>query len=266
MVKALEVRQRIARQREVLMGLVDELKREASYRGIERLVQLVIQALLDLGLMAISALGLRKPASYRDIATVLEEAGLLEHGDAHMLRLMAGLRNILVHAYAHVDKDMVLDASHKLVSDAPRIAGVMLEATKDVRDPRPSREVMELTERMAAKLREVLEGRVKAAFLFGGRAKGYVLRGDVDVAVFFGRPYDLYELGELVVDMADALGVDEGLIDILVLDHAPPELVLEALEGLPILPVKPLLAFELRLRALRELLDLREGLRLLGSH
>ena len=114
-------------------------------------------------------------------------------------------------------------------------------------------------ELLLAKLREVLEGRVKAAFLFGGRAKGYVLRGDVDVAVFFGRPYDLYELGELVVDMADALGVDESLIDLLVLDHAPPELVLEALEGLPILPAKPLLAFELRLRALRELLDTRRN-------
>ena len=32
-------------------------------------------------------------------------------------------------------------------------------------------------ELLLAKLREVLEGRVRAAFLFGGRAKGYVLRG-----------------------------------------------------------------------------------------
>jgi len=55
------------------MSLVDELRREAGHRGIEHLVQLVIQALLGLSLMAIAALGLRKPASYRDIAAVLEE-------------------------------------------------------------------------------------------------------------------------------------------------------------------------------------------------
>ena len=116
-------------------------------------------------------------------------------------------------------------------------------------------------ERLIAKLREVLEGRVRAAFLFGGRAKGYVLKGDIDIAVLFGRRYDLYELGALVVDIADALGVDEEKIDILVLDDAPPELVLKALDGLPILPVRPVLIFELRLAALRELLDIREGLR-----
>ena len=115
-----------------------------------------------------------------------------------------------------------------------------------------------------SKLREALRGRVKAAFLFGGRAKGYVLRGDVDVAVFFGRPYDLYELGELVVDLAEALGVGEELVNLTVLDSSPPELVLEALDGIPILVEDPALVFELRLRALREYLDLGEDLRALG--
>jgi len=37
-------------------------------------------------------------------------------------------------------------------------------------------------------LREVLKGKVKAAVLFGGRAKGYSLKGDYDIAVYFGRP------------------------------------------------------------------------------
>lgn len=35
--------------------LVKELEKERSYRGTERLVQLVIQALLDLALMVIAA-------------------------------------------------------------------------------------------------------------------------------------------------------------------------------------------------------------------
>ena len=124
-------------------------------------------------------------------------------------------------------------------------------------DPRPRPEE---AKNIVEKLRDVLEGRVKAAFLFGGVAGGYVLKGDIDIAVFFGRPYDMYELGALVVDIADALGVDEELIDLLVLDGAPPELVLEALDGLPILPGEPALVFELRSAAMREHLDLVEGM------
>jgi uncharacterized protein YutE (UPF0331/DUF86 family) len=40
------------------------LKMRGSYRGIERLVQLIIQALLDLGVMIISALGGKIPKAY----------------------------------------------------------------------------------------------------------------------------------------------------------------------------------------------------------
>jgi len=67
-----------------------------------------------------------------------------------------------------------------------------------------------------------------------------------------------------VVDLAEALGVGEELVDLLALDDSPPELVLEALEGIPILVEDPALVFELRLRAMMEYLDLREGMRAFG--
>jgi len=38
----------------------------------------------------------------------------------------------------------------------------------------------------------------------GGRARGYALRGDYDVAVLMEQGCDLYKLGELVVDAAEA--------------------------------------------------------------
>jgi len=66
------------------------------------------------------------------------------------------------------------------------------------------------------------------------------------------------------VDLAEALGIKEELVDLAVLDNSPPELVLEALNGIPILVEDPVLIFELRLRALMEYLDLREDLRVLG--
>jgi len=57
----MDVLERIERQANLVRELVGELEVEKSYRGIERLVQLVIQALLDLGLMIIVALGWRRP-------------------------------------------------------------------------------------------------------------------------------------------------------------------------------------------------------------
>jgi hypothetical protein len=108
-------------------------------------------------------------------------------------------------------------------------------------------------------LHKVFKGRVKAALLFGGRAKGYSLKGDYDIAVYFGRTYDLYELGELAVDIAKALNVREDQLDVLSLDSATPEMVLEALDGKLIYVDDDYTLFELRLRALMEWLDLQSG-------
>jgi len=66
-----------------------------------------------------------------------------------------------------------------------------------------------------------------------------------------------------VVDLAEALGVGEGEVDVACLDALPPGLVVEALSGVPIVE-EPGLAFELRFGALAELLDLEESVRLYG--
>ena len=151
--------------------------------------QLVVQALLNLGMMLISAVGARRPSSYREIADVLEEIGALDRGQARLLRLMADMRNILVHAYTRVDRDLVLRASKSLITDAPMIAErILRKADEMVRDPDDFEGVSIPLEDVLNKLREILKGRVKAAFLFGGRAKGYVLRGDIDIAVFLRPP------------------------------------------------------------------------------
>ncbi len=112
------------------------------------------------------------------------------------------------------------------------------------------------------KLREVLRGKVKAAFLFGGRAKGYVLRGDYDIAVYFGRDYSLLELGELAIDLAKALKVNEEKVNIICLDSANPELVLEAVQGIPIIINSQETIVNLKVKALVNLLDIREGMKL----
>ena len=66
---------------------------------------------------------------------------------------------------------------------------------------------------------------LRYVFLFGSRAREGVGR-DYDVAVVFEkRPTSALELGLLVVDLAEALGVHEELIDLVDLDTAPLSLV-----------------------------------------
>jgi len=263
LVGALRIVERMERQVALIKDLVRELRVEASYRGVERLVQVIIQALLDLGLMAISALRSRKPSRYSEVGHVLHELGILSREQAEMLRAMAGLRNVLVHMYAQVDREKVLEFSKRLVRDSIELSNAILNGVKS-RDTDPSaKELTPEIGRIVSILRNILEGRVRLAYLFGGRAKGYVLKGDYDIAVLMPENYTLYDLGLLQVEIAEALNVDEDRVDLVCLNNASPQLILEALEGIPIIE-DPLARLELEMRALRELLDLEESMRVVG--
>lgn len=250
----MKIMERIDQQVDQITELTKELKSEKSYRGVERLVQLIIQVLLDLGVMAISVVDGRTPKGYSEIGTLLAELGLLDEKDAKVLKSMAGMRNILVHAYAIVDRNLVMSSVSKLIEDAPRIAKSLKEGLKGEKIDPPSLDVLHKN------LQEVFKGRVKAAFLFGGKAKGYAFKGDYDISVCFGKPRDLYDLGELVVDLAKALNVEEDKIDIVDLDSAAPEIVLEALKGIPLFVEDDYVVFELKVKATLALLDIKSGI------
>ena len=250
----MKVKERIDRQVDQVTELVKELEKERSYRGTERLVQLTIQALLDLGLMVIAALGGRTPKGYSEVGDLLLDLGALGESDAKPLRSMAGMRNILVHAYATIKRDLITDSSRSLRDDAPKIARALKSGLEGkVVDPPPAAD-------LPGEFSRVFRGRVRAALLFGGRARGYSMKGDYDIAVHFGRPFDLYELGELAIDIAEALKVREDQLDVVSLDSATPEMVLEALDGKPIYVEDDSILFELRLRAFMEWLDLQSGI------
>ncbi len=232
------------KQLELIRAYVAELKSERSYRGVERLEQLIIQALLDLGAMALSALGAPKAQSYGQLGEALRNHGVLTSEDAATLRALAGLRNILVHGYAAVEPEKMLEYSGRIGQDALRIAERIVTAleSRGVDPPK-----------LVEKMRDVLRGRVKLAYLFGGRAKGYSLKGDCDVAVYMEGGCDLYELGLIQVDLSEALGDER--VDVLCLNSAPPEMIIEALSGIPIIDDEVLKA-ELYAKALAELNDL----------
>ena len=176
--------------------------------------------------------------------------------DAKLLKFLAGMGNILVHVYAAVKRDVVIDSASKLGADASSDASRIVEALRSY----VGRKAVDpsSTPDLVGNLSEVFKGRVKAALLFGGRVKGYSMKGDYDIAVYFGRPYDLYELGELLVDIAENLKVDEDEVDVVSLDSASPEIVLEALDGKPIYVEDDYVLFELKVKAFMEMLDIQD--------
>jgi len=85
-----DVLERIKKQVGLVEELAGELEAEGSYRGLERLIQLTIQALLDLGLMVIAALGHGRPRAYSEIGYLLRELGVLGERAHPHLRLVGG--------------------------------------------------------------------------------------------------------------------------------------------------------------------------------
>jgi len=254
----MQVLERIRRQASLIEEFLKELEYEKSYRGVERLIQLAIQAVLDLGLMVISALGGRKPRSYSDIGYILAELGIIGEEEARLLKSLAGLRNVLVHAYAYIDREKVLKFSKDLRVDIPRLVQKVLGSVEAKNLDPVATNVNEVVER----LRDVLRGRVLIAFLYGGRARGYELKGDYDIAVYMEPQCNLYKLGELVIDIAKALDVPEESVDLVCLDMLPPEHVIEALDGVPIVVEDETKLLELRYKALAKFLDIEESMRI----
>ena len=87
------------------------------YGLAERYLQLSIECLLDIGRLIITGLGLRKPDRHQDIVEILWEAGVISSDLASRLQGIAGFRNILVHDYLKINRDLVYENLQKGVVD-----------------------------------------------------------------------------------------------------------------------------------------------------
>lgn len=84
-------------------------KSQQAFAG-RYLVQASAQACIDVANHVIASSGWRAPVDFRDAFTVLEEQRVLNAELAERMRSLAGLRNLLVHAYEQVD-DRIVHAS-----------------------------------------------------------------------------------------------------------------------------------------------------------
>ena len=85
--------------------------------AVERELQIVIEACLDIGHHVISREGLRRPGDYREVFAVLHEAGIIETALGRRLEDMASFRNRLVHGYLDVEPGRVYDMAQNELAD-----------------------------------------------------------------------------------------------------------------------------------------------------
>jgi len=200
---------------------------------------------------------LRKPETYRDLARVLRESGILGEEDSRRFELWIGFRNILVHGYARLDPERLLQALREV------------EELKDIGDRLASfiagrglnPEVDEELRELAEKVRGVLEtkGFVAFAYIFGSRVRGgYMVKGDVDIAIYAGRDLSWRELVEMANELEDLVGSRVDLVD---LGTAPLTLAHEVVKtGIVALDRDPGRRVEYEVKVLREYLDLKSRL------
>ncbi|MBI5220583.1 MAG: DUF86 domain-containing protein [Candidatus Liptonbacteria bacterium] len=89
---------------------VDEKTFLADYRifgAAERYLQLAIEVLLDVGKLLVVLENLRRPDTNQDIFTILAERKVISRALLDRLQRLVGFRNILVHDYEKIDRQIV---------------------------------------------------------------------------------------------------------------------------------------------------------------
>lgn len=90
----------------------DDLMAAVKYRFV-----VAIEACIDAGEHIIASEGLRSATSFADVFTVLGEAEMLAGELVPELARMARFRNLLVHQYAEIDDERVLELVETRLGD-----------------------------------------------------------------------------------------------------------------------------------------------------
>ncbi|MGB9840737.1 type VII toxin-antitoxin system HepT family RNase toxin [Thermovenabulum sp.] len=106
----------------------DEFEENSITRAAaERLLQVAIETVQNIGNHIIASRGYRNPKDYADIFRVLEEEKILPHDFSESLQQMAKFRNRLVHIYWDIDIKKVYDIIQNNLEDFERFAQIILE-------------------------------------------------------------------------------------------------------------------------------------------
>jgi|SRR3989338_9415278 len=74
-----------------------------SRRGIEKTMELIADAIIDLALILVSSQGFEKPADSREAITILEKNKVLSSPLAAKIKDLISFRNLIVHRYGKIE-------------------------------------------------------------------------------------------------------------------------------------------------------------------
>jgi uncharacterized protein YutE (UPF0331/DUF86 family) len=105
----------LAELRAVAPARLSEYKSIEKRRACERLLQILVEAVVDVCSLLVSGLRLGLPGDEDDLFQKLLVRGVLSTEMTATVRRMKGLRNLLVHEYGRIDDEIVFETlTHRL--------------------------------------------------------------------------------------------------------------------------------------------------------
>lgn len=103
---------------EIFKFSLREIKEDfLKYRTLERLLQLIVDEMIDLNNHLIRRLNFRSPDDFQGTFLILAENNILPEDFAIKIAPLVGLRNILVHRYEEINLDLFLNTLQKEKGD-----------------------------------------------------------------------------------------------------------------------------------------------------
>lgn len=93
--------------------------RENHY-AVERLIQLIVESMMDILLHRLASTGVVGPETYAEVVVQAGEHGLISRELADSLRLAGRMRNLLVHGYEGIDLTKMEQALPIIFRDGER--------------------------------------------------------------------------------------------------------------------------------------------------
>lgn len=105
-----------------------EFSKEADiYFRFERALHLAIEAVIDIGNHIIADHQLKTPDSNKDIFKILANNNIIDKNLADKLMKMAGFRNILVHDYLDLDRELEYEIISNNLEDIKKFMKVAVK-------------------------------------------------------------------------------------------------------------------------------------------
>lgn len=106
----------------------DEFKsQDMNIAAAERMLQISIQAMLDIGNHIIAEKGFEEPLEYKDVFVILGRRGVFDKDFVSTLTEMVGLRNRLAHVYLEVSPEKLYKFITTELGDFEKFVKIILE-------------------------------------------------------------------------------------------------------------------------------------------